>query len=673
MKSRLTSSKAAWLALFVIAGMQLHGCSTQTANLPSSEHDSLGSALESARKAIDHGHLEEAQITLKRVSLNLSSAESEQVLDVWLTLAAAYQDMGKFAVAGPVLENALEIAKSQKNAKRQTDILQRLKALSQQEKAEHTLLEAEIEASDKERHKTGRAFRERVQKLQAKYAHSTNYQEAASALEPCLPEAKELRRKSVNEIQLVMHVLEDLYTRFQKYDRCAAMYEEHLKTIPKQLDGLETGDFKSIDNARDMIEDLAGIVRMRTYQKRFAEAEEYATRGLKLCNDVYGPESSQSALRYHELGNLLVNLNRPDEAVDPFKREAEIYTKHDEKHARVSALLSLAKAYNSAYRYRETKATLKKILGSMRPAQAPLLYAQAQSLLCITLLKLHELKDADALNQEVLKRLKEQEQHKYLIQHLIEWQQSCIFVPERLSQVFTTASLIKSASSQDKMSPEVMLRLFNSDYYCVKAKVQLSQLDQAIADLKKLDSAYPSKDPYCQRIVANELANCYRFKGDLKTAEMFYRKAVNNQLDEASKSASKNAMAWCLIELGKNREAKTVFNSVQLPAGSIASRTMIELSRNAGMVVLLKDDGEESKAKELLQSSIKKLDDFVGGCEGVDASAISWRVSMAAGSIEGFSGEQRRIAKIAFEMSEKYLAKSPLHKKIADYNNELSR
>lgn len=670
MKPRFTS-KTALIATLLLSGVHLNGCSTQSTNIRQNEQTSLSSTLESVQKALDHGHLEEAQLTLKRVELNFSASENEQVLDAWLKLAAAYQDMGKFAVAGPVLENALQIAKAQNNTKRQAEILQRLKALSQQETEEHSLLETQLEASDKERHQAGRAFRHKVQTLQAKYLHSTNYQDAAAALEPCLPEAIALRHKNVNEIQLTMHVLEEMYTRFRKYDRCAAMYEEHLKTIPKQLDGLESGDFKSIDNARDMIEDLAGIVRMRIYQKRYAEAEDYARRGLKLCNDVYGPDSANSAMRHRELGNLLLNLNRPDEAVESFQRESEIYTKQGDKQENLLALLSLAKSYNGAYRYREAKATLRKILSSMRPAQAPGLYAQAQSLLCINTLRLHELAEADALNQEVLERLSEKEQHKYLIQHLVEWQQACIFVPAKLNEVFSVGNQIKSASKSDGKSQDVLVRLFNSDYYSCKAKLHLSQLDLAIADLKRLESRYPSDDPYYRRTISNELANCYRFKDDLKTAETYYRKAMKLQMDEVSKSATRNAFAWCLLEQGKHKEAKSLFESIQLPSGSIASRTLLDLSRNAGLVIILKAEAEDTKAKELLQGAIRKLDQFLEKYEGLDASGLTWKVSLAAGSVPGFSDEQKRVAKIALRSSEKYLAKSPWHKKISEYYKTL--
>ncbi len=651
----------------------LSGCSTT--NTRTAQVGALSTTLESVKQAIDQGHLEEAHVILKRVDCKqLSATESEQLLDSWLSLASSYQEMGKFAVAGPVLETALQMAKDLNNAKRQAEILLRLKTLAKQEKEESSLLESEITSSEKERHAAGRAFRSRAQKLQVKYLHTSNFKEAAEAIEPYLEEAKNLRKRSINEMQLVMQILEELYTRFKKYDRCVAMYEEHLKSLPaSQLEGLDSGDFKSIENARDLIEDHAGIARMRIYQKRFQDAYDHARQAYELSKQIYGPGTVQFALRCHDLGNVVTNLGRPDEAIDLFKEEVDSYARKKERENTVRALCALGRAYQSSMRYREAKSTMLRVLAMMRREQAPDVYARTQSLLSIDLLKLNEIRRAEQLNREVLEALKQPDLHAELIQHLTEWQQACLFVPEKLPEVFSTGKRLVSESSRDGKSETVLNRIRNSQYYCAKAQLHSSRIDNAIAELNALLKGCPATEPYHRRLFYNDLAICYRFKGDLKKSEFYYRQPVEGTQEPASIASWQNALGWCLLDQGKTREAKVLFESMKIPECSLVASTMLVISKNAAMVILLKELGEEKRAEEILKGTIKTFDDFTAKYEGVDATGISLKLSQAAGKVNGYTQEQKRLAKLARAMCDRYLAKSPWHAKVLEYTQTLSK
>lgn len=295
------------LLLTVFCISHLYGCAMQKGEEKTDEHSRLVSTLASVRSAIAQSHLEDAQVTLKRIDAKkLSDSETEQLVDVWLELAAAHREMGRFAVARVVLGTALSISRSNKTtARRQGEILQLLKDVSEQEKTESAMVMGELNLKGMTRHKASREFRQRAIKLQNKHTKTKSFSAAAKELEPLLPEAKELRKQHANELQLTMTILEELYTRFQKYDRGVAMYEEHLATLPSiKIEEVDATDPDMIELARDEIEDLSGIARMRVLQKRYADAEQSAKRSYELSKAIFGPNSQECSRRASELAAI---------------------------------------------------------------------------------------------------------------------------------------------------------------------------------------------------------------------------------------------------------------------------------------------------------------------------------------------------------------------------------
>lgn len=302
--------------LILTLGLAFHlsGCSVHNASDSSDQKADLSATLTAVKTEIAQGHLESAQVTLKRIDSQLSASEAEELIEAWLSLAAAYREMGKFAVATHVLEQALAVAKANRIEARQSDILNRMKVLTEAEKAETSLVVTELHSKENARYSASREFRKKAQMLQLRLSKSKSFEKASAQLEPLLQEAKELKKKGANEMLLVMAVLEDLYTRFQKYDRCVAMYEEHLQALPMKLEELDAADPQSIETAREQIASSSAIARMRVLQKRYVEAEKYATRSYEITKAAYGPTSKECRSKSSELAEIKTKARRPSDA-----------------------------------------------------------------------------------------------------------------------------------------------------------------------------------------------------------------------------------------------------------------------------------------------------------------------------------------------------------------------
>lgn len=681
LRLRLSITLAGFL-LALSCSSTLVSCSLGVAE----KHAAFSLTLDSAKEAIQQGHLEEAQVILKKIDAEfvadqkdrlLGDSESEELITTWASLASKYKDAGKFAIAQPLYESALKLAETFYNTKWQKDIAGRLEALSREEKAESHLLESELKSKEQARSATGSDFRVRLYTMQKKHLKSDSFEKAQADLEPFLKEANQLFDKNNNEIHLVQQVLEELYKRFGKYDRCIAMYETHLKAFPVNDKTLKSGDLKSIDNARSQVEDLSGIVRMKMAQKRFDEAERYAKRDSELCSIVYGSMSDQYAQRLVSLGSIQVGKGNSEEAIAPYESAVSIFTKRSDTQGLVPTLFLIGNAYYAAMRYRESQAALQRVIRLTRNAESGYVVPiQAKSLLAFIQLRLGEVSDADLLNKEVLRLTKPASLEKYRINHLIGWLQTCLYVPERLNEVKPTAhEALKLLAAEGKVVSALNQSL--TCYHCIaKAELHASQLDQALSDFQALAKKCSDEQNYYKRISYQEIGNCFWLKNDLKSAETYLRQAASLSDDDSSRTTMQIALAWNLLMQRKFAEAQKLFAAYKsYPGQGEANRTIREISRDAGLAVILREQGKEAQAKILLTGAIERMDAFLKRFEGVDSAILLWKLSEAAGKFDNnsaFAIQQKRLAKVALAQADQFVAKSPWRKKIYQYSQEIN-